>query len=504
MQSKSLLNVEDLSKSFPGVKALKKFSFQLSEGEIHGLVGENGAGKTTFIKILNGLFPPDEGEIYIFGEKVGRLTPILSNQFGLKFIHQELSIFPHISIMDNIFVNNYPTKGKTIINWKQVYKSTKVLLDEYGIDVDPKTMVNDLSIGQRQLIEIITAITKNARIIIMDEPTASLGDTEKDKLFSVMYSLKKNNISIIFITHILEEILSICDRATVLRDGTKIGTYSTSEINKDFLIEKIVGEKVRDEISLVERSTKISTAVKKVALEVRKLKHKNILKDVNFEVRYGEIIGILGLLGAGKSELAKTIFGLLPLEAGSIFINGSKCGKTTPIEAIKRGMGFVTEDRHKSGLFYFMSVVNNCSMAILKTLRGVLNVINFAKEKRITGEIINKLNIKISSMDQEVRYLSGGNQQKVLLGRWLVGNKSILLLDEPTKGVDVGARSEFYKILLTLRDDGKAIIIFTSDHMEAFSVCEKILLLKNGKLQKILYQANTTPKELLHELTKKY
>jgi ribose transport system ATP-binding protein len=497
-----ILTVNNISKSFPGVLALDMFSFQLNAGEIHGLVGENGAGKSTFIKILNGLFPIDEGEVYIFDRKIEKLNPIISNQLGLKFIHQELSVFPYLSIMENIFVNNYPKNLVGIINWKQVYTDTKKLLEEYGLDVDAKTKLFDLSIGQMQLIEIITAVTKKAKIIIMDEPTASLGDTEKDKLFSVMNSLKKSGISIIFITHILEEILSICDRATVLRDGKKIGTYLTTEINRDLLIEKIVGEKVHEEISFITHNHDNRVHTNRIALEIRNVTYKNILKGIDFSVRYGTIIGILGLLGAGKSEIAKIIFGLLIPESGDILINGIKIERNNPLKAIKHGIGFVTEDRHKSGLFYYMSVLKNCSIAILKLIRRAFQLLNLKKERQMVKEIINKLNVKASSINQEVRYLSGGNQQKVVLGRWLVGEKIILLLDEPTKGIDVGARSDFYRILNSLRTDGKAIVLFTSDHREAFSVCDRILLLKDGEIQKTFKPKDTSPKELLHELTK--
>ena len=497
------LKVNNISKKFPGVKALNKFEFELARGEVHGLIGENGAGKSTFIKILNGLYQQDDGDIYIFNKKIDKLSPIISDRLGMKFMHQEIDVFPYISIIDNIFMNNYPKKLGFIVDWKKAYRDTKSLLNEFELKFDPRVKVEDLSMGQMQLLEIITAVSKEARIIIMDEPTASLSDHEKNKLFLVIKSLKEKNISFIFVTHVLEEVLFICDRITVIRDSNKIGTYLIKDVNKSFLIEKIVGKKVRDGETLLKKNDfEKSSKVDKEALRVKDISYRNILMGVNFKVNYGEIIGILGLLGCGKSELAKICFGLLQPKSGGIIVNGKKINKNNPLTAIKNKIGFVSEDKQKDGIFQFMNVRSNLTIAILKLVRNIFGVIILDRERKIAGKIVKNLDIKISSLEQEIRNLSGGNQQKVILGRWLAGNQKILLLNEPTKGIDVGARNEFYKILMSLKKQKKAVIILTSDHREAFAICEKILLLKNGKIDKTILQKDTSPKQLLSELTK--
>jgi ribose transport system ATP-binding protein len=495
-----VLEASNLRKTFPGVTALSDFDFQLARGEIHGLLGENGAGKTTFIKLLNGLYPPDGGEIRVNGERLERLSPILSNQKGIKFIHQDLSVFPFMSIVENIKANNYPRNRLGAINWKKATADTLEILRAYDLDIDPRSRMRDLSIGQMQLIEIIANVTQKSHVVVMDEPTASLGDTEKQKLFSTMRVLKERQISVIFISHILEEVLAICDRITVMRDGRKIGTYVNEGLDKEFIIGKIVGEKYHGPAAFGEQGKAANDL--RPALQAQEIRFRDILRGVNFTLGYGEVVGILGLLGAGKSELANICFGWQQATGGAIFIDGLPAGRLSPHAAIRKGLGYVTEDRHKSGIFRGLSIARNCSILILRALSRFLSIIDRKKERAIVTNTARTLSIKMSSLDQEIRLLSGGNQQKALLARWLIGNQKILLFDEPTKGVDVGARSEFYQILHDLKSQGKAILVLTSDHHEALAVCERIFLLKGGTLRPYDMSAGADPKDLLNKLVK--
>jgi len=500
MNDKITLRAKKITKIFPGGKALDNFSFKLRKGEIHGLLGKNGAGKSTFIKILNGLYKQDTGEIFINNKKIKNINPILSLNLGLKFIHQELNVFPHLSIMDNIFMNNYYYKPKGFISWKKVFFETKKILEDYKINVSPYTKIEDLDIGKIQLIEIISAITKKAKIIIMDEPTSSLGRREKEKLFSTLKVLKSKNISIIYITHVLEEVLNICDRATVLRDGKLVGTFKKRDFSRDFLVEKIVGQKVKNDITDIEKKSEKKLKNIRTSLSARNLGYKNILNNVSFDANYGEILCILGLMGAGKSEIANIIFGLIKDYSGNIYINGNIIKELSPVKSIKNSLGFVTEDRKRSGIFYHMSVMQNCSIVILKNISKLLGIINLNKEKEIISKIVKKLSISTPNLKQKVKYLSGGNQQKVVLGKWLAKDQDILILDEPTKGIDVSTRTEFYNILLSLRNSGKSVILLTSDYEEVYSISDRILLLKKGEVKKTLYRKNHTPSSLLAEL----
>ncbi|HEY9595759.1 MAG TPA: sugar ABC transporter ATP-binding protein, partial [Spirochaetia bacterium] len=350
----------------------------------------------------------------------------------------------------------------------------------------------------KQLIEIIASVSKNARVVVLDEPTASLGDTEKNKLFEVMRSLRERGISMIFISHILEEVLAICDRITVVRDGHRVGTYDNRGLTKDFLIEKIVGTQI-DESAAAKSDTSAPTGTP--ALELGGLSYKGFFDDVSLQVHCGEIVGVLGLLGSGKTEMADICFGLVKPSAGRVSIDGAPQRRMTPLMAIRKGIGYVTEDRQRSGVFAFMSVLKNCSISIIERLRGFLGVLDRAREIRSVDEAVGSLGIKIASLEQEVRQLSGGNQQKVLLGRWLIANQKILIFDEPTKGVDVGARSEFYRILRDLRDKGRALLVLTSDHREALTVSDRLFLLMKGKLVEYGSLEGATPKDVLSRLT---
>ena len=496
-----ILQTQDLSKSFPGVHALSGFDFQLGYREIHGLLGENGAGKSTFIKLLNGLYAPERGSITVQNQKIERPDPILVNQIGVKFVHQDVSVFPYLSILENICVNNYPRTPLGIIDWRKGREFARALLAEYNLDLDPDTKVYKLSIGQKQIIEIISNVSQNARVVVLDEPTASLGDSEKNKLFEVMRSLKARGISIIFISHILEEVLSICDMITVIRDGRKVGTWENRDLTKEFLIEKIVGERIEEAGGRQAEDESGARVEGEAALELSELSYKHFFQHISLKVPFGQIIGILGLLGSGKTEIADLCFGLSRPSHGHIEIQGKPAGRLTPLAAIRSGIGYVTEDRYRNGVFRFLSVTRNCSMAILERLRGMLGIVNRSYESQLVSRTVDSLDIRIASASQEIRQLSGGNQQKVLLGRWLLADQKILILDEPTKGVDVGARNEFYRILRALKKEQRAIIMLTSDHREALAISDRLFLLKGGKLVEYEGLRGATPRDVLSRLT---
>lgn len=496
-----VLEVRDLCKSFPGVQALVEFDFQLVAGEIHGLLGENGAGKSTFIKLLNGLYSPDSGQILVEGETFERLDPFVATMKGIRFVHQDLSVFPHLSVIDNVYMNNYPKSRLGTISWKKARDGAATLLSEFGLSINPNKKLSGLSIGQRQIIEIMSIVSKKARIVVLDEPTASLGDTEKRRLFDVMRSLKSRGIAVIFISHFLEEALELCDRITVVRDGRKIGTYDNDGLTTDFLIGQIVGKKVTAASAHRAERSRAANEGDVPALELRDLHFRSILRGASLRLQYGEIVSVLGLLGAGKTELAELSFGMSQAPLGTVLVNGREVRRHSPAKAIRMGIGYVTEDRHESGLFRYLSIAKNCSISILDRLQKFLAVVDRREERAQVGEVVKNLSIKAASLRHEVRLLSGGNQQKVLLGRWLLAKQKILILDEPTKGVDVGARTEFYKLLRALRDEGRAILILTSDHREALEISDRLYVLKRGQLEPVKITDETTAKVLLSRLT---
>ncbi len=496
--SRPILEARGIFKSFPGVDALIDFDIDVARGEIHGLLGENGAGKSTFIKLLNGLYSPDRGR-FVLGDLVtDRIDPILARARGLRFVHQEPTLFPHLTVAENICMNSFPKRRLGIIDWRRARAEAARLLAEYDLGLDPADRVSDLSVGQMQLVEIISNVSKNARLVVLDEPTASLGDAEKAKLYAVMRALRERGVSIIFISHILEEVLALCDRITILRDGRKIGTFANVDLTKEFLIENIVGSRRSGEPPPRGRA---QASGRPVALSVRDLRVGGILRRVSFDLRYGEIVGILGLLGSGKSELADACFGLLLPASGRILVDGRTPRRLDPRSAIRSGIGYLTEDRHRSGLFPFLSIRDNCSISILDRLKGFLAVVRRKRERAIVARTIESLSVRAPSVREAVSRLSGGNQQKVLLARWLAADQRILLFDEPTKGVDVGARSEFYRQLRGLRDAGKAILVLTSDHREAVEISDRLFLLSAGVLSEFDLGRTATSKDVLAALS---
>ena len=431
-----ILEMKNISKQFPGVKALNNVQLKIKKGEVHVLVGENGAGKSTLMKILNGVYSKDTGEIIFKGKPMEIRNPREAQEAGISIIYQELNLIPKLSIAENIFLGREPLKKNRMIDWKLIYKNTEELLIRLDIDLDPTTKINRLGIAQQQMIEIAKALSFKSDVIVMDEPTSALTDKEINKLFTVIKQLKKSGVAIIYISHRLEEIKQIGDRLTVLRDGNYIGTYEVKDIDIDTIIQLMVGRKVD------EKYPKEHAEISDTVLDVCNLKNAK-LKNISFSLKKGEILGLAGLMGAGRTELARAIFGADPIDSGEIYINGIKKNITSPLDAITNGIGLLPEDRRTQGLVQKMSVLENITLPSLDSFVDRI----FLKKKRETiksREFIEQVNIKTPSPFSKVSFLSVGNQQKVVLAKWLCANVEIIIFDEPTRGIDVGAKVEIY------------------------------------------------------------
>ena len=474
MSEQVLLEMKNITKIFPGVKALQDVNFTLRAGEIHALLGENGAGKSTLIKVLGGIYIPEEGEIVIEGEKVNINGVKAAQENGISIIHQELVLVPHMTVAENIFLGR--EKGNNIfVNEEKMRSEAQKLLDTYELKIKSDSLIKDLSIAQQQMIEIIKAVSQESKILVMDEPTSSISDKEVAFLFGMMRTLVKKGVGIVYISHKMSELDEICDRVTVMRDGTYIGTKVVRETTKDHLITMMVG---RELTSYYMRDFLPSD---KVILSCEGLNDGKMVKDVSFELRKGEIIGFAGLVGAGRSEVMKCLFGLTKNYTGTIKIDGEEVKISTPTEAMKHGMALVPEDRKLEGIYKVQSVQFNSTIEVLQEfIRGI-----FVKEKKemdITNKYIKMMATKTPSIDQAIVKLSGGNQQKIMIGRWLATHPRILILDEPTRGVDVGAKAEIYAIMNELVKEGVSIIMISSELPEILNMSDRIYVMCHGKI----------------------
>lgn len=485
-----ILEMRNITKEFPGVKALNNVNLKVKKGEVHVLVGENGAGKSTLMKILNGVYSMDAGEIIYKGKKIEIRTPRDAQEAGISIIHQELNLIPKLSVAENIFLGREPINKHGFINWKEIYTKTENLLKKLEIDVHPKTKVSKLGIAQQQMIEIAKALSFESNVIVMDEPTSALTEKEINKLFNVIKQLKDSGVAIIYISHRLDEIKKIGDRLTVLRDGNYIGTYNVDDIDIDTIIQLMVGRK------LDEKFPKEPTIILNEILEVKNLTQKNRLKNISFSLKRGEILGLAGLMGAGRTELARAIFGIDPIDSGEIYINGSKRNIKSPLDAIKNGLGLLPEDRRSQGLVHTMSVVENITLASIDNFIKKL-FINKKMEISTAQEYIKQVNIRTPSPLKKVCFLSGGNQQKVVLAKWLCANVEIIIFDEPTRGIDVGAKVEIYKLINNMAKNGKAIVLISSELPEILGMCDRILVMHEGKLNGEFSREEATQEKIL-------
>lgn len=469
------LRMVNISKSFPGVKALSKVNLEVFCGEVHALLGENGAGKSTLLKILAGAYARDEGEIYIEGKAVGGLTPKLAEDLGISIIYQEFTLLPYLSAAENIFLGRQPRKKNGMIDWKTCYDESRELLLEAGLNIDPKTPVSRLKVAQQQMVEIAKALSKKAKLIIMDEPSAALTQKEIDHLFAVIQKLKSRQVAVIYVSHHLEEIKAIGDRITVLRDGCYVGTAKVKDVEIPDMIRMMVGRELAD------MYPKASVKIGKPVLSVRRLSTRDKLKDISFTVHQGEILGIAGLVGAGRTELARAVFGADKISSGEVEMDGKVLAVRSPRDAIANRIGLVPEDRKNQGLVLMMDVRGNTTLANLKKLVQ-WGKLNLKREAEAAEDYRSRLHIVTPGINETVSNLSGGNQQKVILGKWLFADCRLLIIDEPTRGIDVGAKVEIYELVKTLVEKGMAILIISSEMPELMGICDRILVMHEGEI----------------------
>lgn len=485
-----------IEKRFAGVHALKGVDFELESGEVHALLGENGAGKSTLMKILAGIYPVDEGEIFIEGNKVSINSVKDAQALGISIIHQEISLVPHLSVAENIFLGKEPVTKTGWIDWKKMIEETRKTLQQFGLELSPEVPVKKLTVAQQQMIEIIKAVSFRAKMIVMDEPTSSLTEKEVEFLFQTIGHLKEQGVGIVYISHRMNELFAITDRITVLRDGALIGTVRTKDTTADQLISMMVG---RELTQYYIKDTAPENGGE-IVLSVHNLSKKGVLNDASFELKKGEILGFAGLVGAGRSELMKCIFGLDAFDEGEIRIDGKPLIIRNPNDAIKHGIAYVTENRKEEGLFLIRSVQYNITIKVLDKFIKWFRV-NARYEDQKTRQFINELSIKTPNPDQEVRNLSGGNQQKVLISRWLATNPRILILDEPTRGVDVGAKAEIYAIMNRLVKEGVSIIMISSELPEVINMSDRIAVMYKGGIRTILNRDEFSQETIMHYAT---
>lgn len=490
-----LLEMKNIHKEFPGVKALDNVQLELAAGEVHILLGENGAGKSTLMKILAGVYQADNGTIYLNGTKVEIRNTKDAQKHQIGIIFQEFNLIPHLSVAENIFFGRMPRIFSSVVNRKKLFEDTEKILKELQLDISPKTLVKDLSVAEQQMVEIAKALSINSKILIMDEPTAALTEQEIDTLFDRIHALKSKGVGIIYISHRLEEFARIANRVTVMRDGKYVTTVEFEKTSIDSLINLMVGRPLEDKFPkdmTIEKGNEI--------LKVEHLSTKEKLKEVSFSLNAGEILGISGLMGSGRTELARAIFGADPIKGGEIFIDGEKVKIKSPKEAIARGISYLSEDRKKNGVSLNLSIRENITMTDMKAV-SVSGFINKKGEVNRAEEYIKMLNIKTPSIEQKVNFLSGGNQQKVIIAKWLHTKTKIFIFDEPTRGIDVGAKIEVYQVINRLAKEGNAVMMISSEMPEILGLSDRILVMNDGRCTAILDRKEATQEKIMYYAT---
>jgi ribose transport system ATP-binding protein len=473
-----VLSMKDIDKRFTGVHALKCVSFDLLEGEIHSLVGENGAGKSTLMKALTGIYPKDSGEILYKGKLLNPKNPKEVLEMGIGIIHQELNMMDHLTVAQNIFIGRESTKmGGLFLDEKELNRRASELFTRLNMDIDPLEVLGNLTVGKQQMVEIAKAVSHDLQILILDEPTAALTSTEIKELFTIMRDLADKGVGMIYISHRMDEINRITDRVTVLRDGEYVGTRNTADVSKEDIINMMVGRVIYEE----PKSKSNVSAEAEIVLEVDKLNAGRMVRDISFNLRSGEILGFAGLMGAGRTETARAIFGADKIESGKIKINGKTVRILSPMDAVSHGIGYLSEDRKRYGLATGLSVTDNAILASYNMYEHGL-FIHAKHVEKVTSEFVDKLNIKTPSLDQLLKNLSGGNQQKVVIAKWLIKNSDILIFDEPTRGIDVGAKSEIYTLMNELAKKGKSIIMISSELQEILRMSDRIVVMCEGRI----------------------
>jgi ABC-type sugar transport system, ATPase component len=477
MNDNYILSMKQIFKSFPGVKALNNVDFFVKAGEVHSLMGENGAGKSTLIKILTGVYQYDSGEIIYNGNKVRFNNTLDAQKAGISTIYQELNMIPYLSVGENIFLGRYPRHNRTI-DWTALYRDAQILLDEMDIKADAKRSICEYGTAIQQMVLITRAINLNCKLIVMDEPTSSLDTKEVKHLFSLIENLKKRGISVVFISHRLDEVYAISDRITILKDGTSVGTYMANELTQYELISKMIG---RDIENSFEHKRVFDAEQKEYIVEIKDIVSLPMVRKVNIKIKSGEIVGLAGLLGSGRTETAKVLFGYDQPDNGEIFIQGQKVHLKSPNQAIAKGLAFCTENRREEGIIPNMSVKDNITLACLPQL-SKFGFIQKKEQDKLVEEYIKNLGIKTPSSTQKIKNLSGGNQQKVILARWMATKPKVIILDEPTRGIDVGAKREVEVLVRKLADNGISVLYISSEISELVRNCDKVYILRDGEV----------------------
>lgn len=490
-----LVEMSGIEKKFPGVYALKGVGFDLRAGEVHALMGENGAGKSTLMKVLSGVYQPDGGELKVKGNLVTPANPREAQKLGVGIIHQELSLMNDLTIAQNVFIGREPRKSFGRLDEAELNRKTSGIFKAMNLDLDPSTVVETLTIAKQQMVEIAKALSYKSDVLVMDEPTAALNDAEILELFAIIKQLKSEGVGIVYISHKMDEIKRISDRVTVMRDGENIDTVESATTPLSKIISMMVGREIRQEVLDVP-----DTANNETALEVTGLNRGFHIRDVNFSVKKGEILGFAGLMGAGRTEVARAIFGADPLDSGEIKVFGERQTIKSPSDAVASGIGYLSEDRKHFGLATGMTVTTNVILASMNSFKTDIGILKENEMKTVAEYYVEKLGIRTPSVEQEVKFLSGGNQQKVVIAKWLLKDCEILIFDEPTRGIDVGAKSEIYKLLEDLAAQGRAIIVISSELPEVIRVSHRIAVMCEGALTGIVPGGESVDQEEIMRL----
>lgn len=493
-----IVEMRSIYKAFPGVQALADCSLEVMPGEVHALLGENGAGKSTLMKVLTGIYQADSGEIHFAGEKVSINSVLDAREYGITMIHQELNLMTNLTVAQNIFIGRESKRYRLFLDEKEVTSKAGELLHKLGVDIDPDTMVSELTVAQQQIVEIAKAVSFNSRVIIMDEATAPLSSSEIDNLFAIIKDMQKNGISIIYISHRMDEIKRICDRATILRDGHYIATVNVADTEIDEIISAMVGRK----IAYTRQARNKADCEKIEVLRVNNLCYGKKVKHVSFSCYKGEILGIAGLIGAGRTETARLIFGAETADSGEVYINGKKANIKNPHDAVCHGISYLSEDRKQFGLITEMQVGDNITLASIERLCKKLGFIDKCKCESEANKLIETLKIKTPSLASLAKSLSGGNQQKVVVAKWLLRDTDILIFDEPTRGIDIGAKDEICNLLTELADMGKSVIMISSEMQEILRVCDRIIVMHEGEITGELDAETATQEDIMRLASK--
>ncbi len=488
--SEVIVSMKGICKSFPGVKALDDVSFELRSGEVMALLGENGAGKSTLMKILSGVYTRDSGTMQIFGKEYGDLTPKQAQEAGVAIIHQELNMCRHLSVTENMFLGR-EIRGKFTLNNAKMEDEARAILEDLKIDIDPKQIVGDLPVSKQQMVEIAKALSINARILIMDEPTSALTAKEIEDLFRIIHKLKSEGCGIVYISHRLEELQHIVDRVTIMRDGQYITSMNFGDATMDQIIAHMVGREIK------EKFPKVECEKGEKVFEVKNLNAGRMVRDINFSVYAGEIVGFAGLMGAGRTETTRAIFGADPKESGEIYVDGKAVKINCPMDAIRNGVVLAPEDRKKDGLCTKLSIRHNLALPNLDMVCNQLGIVNNQKEQALCDKAVEDLRIKTPNVEIDSGNLSGGNQQKVVVGKWLARNSRVVIFDEPTRGIDVGAKVEIYHLMNELKKQGIAVMFVSSEMPEVMGIADRIIVMCDGKITGEVMAAETTQNEIL-------